>query len=152
MLERRQVLPLSVAAAWVFFSTPANLARITPPEMGLTIRTKELPSSIHSGQRITYTVRPLFALPLRWVTLITVVEPPYRFIDTQERGPYALWEHEHRFEPHPAGTLMHDRVVYRLPLDVAGMLHRSFVRPKLERIFAHRRAVLERLFPFPGTA
>ncbi|HEX2617615.1 MAG TPA: SRPBCC family protein, partial [Flavobacteriales bacterium] len=92
MLERQQVLPITVEAAWQFFSTPTNLSRITPPELGLRIRDKDPSSSIHIGQRITYTVRPLFAFPVRWVTLITAVEAPYRFVDTQERGPYALWE------------------------------------------------------------
>ena len=103
---------------------------------------------IRSGQRITYTVRPLLGIPLRWVTLITKAEPPYRFIDTQERGPYALWRHTHTFSSTATGTRMNDRVEYAMPFGFLGELaHRSFVRKQLEDIFNYREKVLHELFP-----
>jgi ligand-binding SRPBCC domain-containing protein len=35
VLERSQFLPITLNDAWEFFSSPRNLARITPPEIGL---------------------------------------------------------------------------------------------------------------------
>ncbi len=37
-----QQLPISLEKAWEFFSSPANLSLITPPEMEFKILTKDL--------------------------------------------------------------------------------------------------------------
>jgi len=87
VLEQEQVLPVTLEEAWSFFSTPRNLARITPPDMGFVIHEPFDDSPAHAGQRITYTVRPLFGIPLKWVTLIALAEGPYRFVDSQVQGP-----------------------------------------------------------------
>lgn len=148
VLERRQHLPIPLPEAWAFFSDPRNLARITPPEMGFKI-TGPLPEGpTYAGQRITYTVRPMLGIPLTWVTLITEVEAPDRFVDTQEKGPYAHWCHTHTFHADGAGTLMQDRVEYALPLGILGDLaHRLFVERQLAGIFDFREQVLLRSFP-----
>jgi ligand-binding SRPBCC domain-containing protein len=68
-----------------------------------------------------------------------------RFVDTQIRGPYALWHHTHEFEPDGDGTLMRDTVRYALPLGPLGALaHRGFVRRDVERIFDYRAEALRR--------
>lgn len=97
-LERQQFLPIPVQEAWSFFSSPENLARITPPEMGFVIRAPFPGNAIHAGQLITYTIRPLLRIPMTWVTLITEVDEPSSFTDTQKKGPYAIWHHHHTFE------------------------------------------------------
>lgn len=148
VLERTQVLPIPIEQAWAFFSTPRNLARITPPELGLRIREPFDDRPAHDGQLIRYTVRPLLGIPLPWLTRIERVHAPWSFADTQLSGPYALWHHEHRFEEIPEGTRMHDRVEYALPLGMIGdLLHRPVVRGRLDRIFEFRRSALEELFP-----
>ena len=38
LLEREQWLPISIGEAWSFFSSPLNLAKITPDDMGFVIR------------------------------------------------------------------------------------------------------------------
>jgi hypothetical protein len=70
-----------------------------------------------------------------------VWEPPERFVDVQVRGPYALWEHTHTFEPDgPDAVVIRDRVHYALPFGALGRLaHALIVRRDLERIFDHRR-------------
>ncbi|HEY0976371.1 MAG TPA: SRPBCC family protein [Flavobacteriales bacterium] len=148
MLQQEQWLPLGVEEAWSFFSSPGNLARITPPDMGFVIRAPFSSAPLHAGQRIRYTVSPLLRIPLTWVTLITEVDEPHRFVDTQERGPYRRWWHQHTFTPQDGGTLMHDRVEYELPFGPLGDLaHRLLVKRRLQRIFAYRKSTLERLFP-----
>lgn len=147
-LEREQHIPVGLEEAWTFFSAPENLARITPPDMGIVIRASFVAGPLRPGTRIAYTVRPILGIPLTWVTVIPEVDAPNYFVDVQERGPFRLWRHEHRFEPTAGGTLVHDRVEDALPLGPLGALaHATFVRRRLEHIFAYRRAALERIFP-----
>ena len=116
--------------------------------MGFVIHEPAPTQPIRSGQHITYTVRPIFGIPLRWVTLITEAEAPFHFTDTQESGPYALWRHTHTFSPTATGTLMNDHVEYAMPLGILGELaHRIFVKRQLEGIFNYREKVLHELFP-----
>lgn len=147
VLEREQFLPISIEEAWKFFSTPRNLAVITPPEMGFVIRQPFDEKDAYAGQRITYTVKPVLGIPLTWVTLIEDVEAPYKFVDTQLKGPYTRWWHQHTFEPMDGGVMMRDRVEYELPLGPLGDLaHGIFVKRKLQGIFDYRTTTLERLF------
>jgi ligand-binding SRPBCC domain-containing protein len=147
VLEREQLLPISLEEAWKFFSTPRNLAVITPPEMGFVIRQPFDNKDAYAGQRITYTVRPMLGIPLTWVTLIEGVEAPYKFVDTQLKGPYKRWWHEHTFEAVDGGVMMRDRVEYELPLGPLGdIAHGIFVKRKLHGIFDFRTTTLERLF------
>ncbi|HNR54621.1 MAG TPA: SRPBCC family protein [Flavobacteriales bacterium] len=143
VLERSQTLPITLERAWDFFSTPRNLALITPPGLGLSIREPFDDRPAFNGQLITYTVRPLLRIPLRWVTRIEEVSAPVRFVDTQLQGPYRLWRHTHAFEAVPNGVHMRDRVEYELPLGPLGELaHMLWVRRELDRIFDHRALTL----------
>ena len=58
----------------------------------------ELPSRVHPGMMIEYRVRPLFGIPVTWLTEITHIDEP-RTISwmSSEVGPYRLWHHEHSF-------------------------------------------------------
>jgi len=148
VLEREQLLPISIHEAWDFFSTPRNLGRITPKRMGLVIREPFNDEPAHAGQRITYTVRPVLGVPLAWETLIEQVEPPFLFVDTQLKGPFRLWRHEHRFAEEGGGTRMHDRLEYEMPLGPLGeFAHTIFVRRRINAIFDHRSVTLQHYFP-----
>ncbi|HRU62163.1 MAG TPA: SRPBCC family protein, partial [Bacteroidia bacterium] len=92
-----QVLPLSLEAAWEFFSTPRNLARITPPEMNFRIVTPDLPDKTYAGQIIAYTLTPVAGIRAGWITEITHVKAPHFFVDEQRKGPYRMWHHQHHF-------------------------------------------------------
>ena len=147
VLERTQFLPITLEEAWTFFSTPRNLALITPPDMGFVIREPFDERPAFAGQLISYTVKPVAGIPLTWVTRIDEVEAPRRFVDTQLKGPYQRWWHLHTFESADGGVLMHDRVEYELPLGILGELaHDIFVRRRLKRIFDYRFATLETMF------
>lgn len=146
-LKRSQQLHCDVATAWNFFSSPLNLARITPPELNFKVLTGFPEAGIYEGMIIRYKVSPLLGIPLDWTTVIKEVTPFRSFTDFQEKGPYRLWNHFHEFIPNKHGTLMHDTVDYELPLGPLGTLaHRLLVRKKLNRIFDYRYEVLKKLF------
>jgi ligand-binding SRPBCC domain-containing protein len=66
-------------------------------------------------------------------------DPPFRFLDVQLLGPYARWEHRHRFLEHDGGTVVEDRVVYRLPLGPLGRaLHAVVVGRQLRAAWDYR--------------
>ena len=81
------------------------------------------------------------------MTEITAWEPPHRFADVQLSGPYAKWEHEHRFVAEGEATRILDSVTYALPFGVLGSIaHRLRVRHDVETIFGYRRAAIEKRF------
>ena len=147
-LQAEQLLPVSIAEAWEFFSDPRNLSVITPPELGFRI-TSELPPSMYAGMIITYKVTPVARVPIDWVTEITHVEAPYRFVDEQRFGPYRFWHHQHLFREVPGGTEARDLIHYALPLATGPfgwLVNRMIVGRQLAHIFAFRRRVLEERF------
>ncbi len=145
MLEREQHLDAPLEVVFSFFSDAGNLAEITPPWLGFTILTP-LPVEMREDLQLDYKIR-LAGIPLRWRTRIVEWDPPRGFTDCQERGPYALWEHSHRFEALEDGVLMRDRVRYSLPLGGLGRLvHTVAVRRALEAIFDFRRDRIDERF------
>jgi len=145
-LEQRQHLPISIDEAWAFFSSPANLDAITPPDLGFQITSPNLPK-MHEGQIITYRVKILPCVWVPWVTEIKCVDEGRSFIDEQRFGPYRFWHHRHTFEPGDRGVLMTDTVHYALPFGPLGSIaHAIFVRRKLEWIFGFRKTILAERF------
>lgn len=136
-------VPVPRADVFAFFSQAGNLGLITPPEMGFHIRTPA-PIIMRPGTIIDYTIR-LHGLPMQWRTEITRWEPPHEFVDTQLRGPYALWVHTHRFTERRGETTIEDEVRYAMPFGMLGRIVHPLVRRQLARIFEYRRRTVERL-------
>lgn len=146
-LCREQILPISLAEAWDFFSSPRNLDSMTPPEFGFRI-VHCSSGKMHEGQIISYKVKILPGIWVPWVTEIKAVEEGRSFIDEQRFGPYKFWHHRHRFEEVEGGVKVCDLVHYIMPFGPLGTIaHALFARKKLQRIFDFRREVLERRFP-----
>ncbi len=147
-LTSKQIITATRQQAWDFFSDPRNLARITPPEMGFEITTPDLPPRIRAGLMIAYRVRPLFGIPMSWLSEITLVREGECFIDEQRVGPYAVWHHEHWFHERDGGRIeVEDRVTYALPFGSLGDLaHPILVKPQLDRIFAFRDSAVRAHF------
>ncbi len=131
-------------------SDPRNLKVITPPSMGFEVTSSALPENIYPGLIISYRVRPLFGVPLNWVTEITHINEPFYFVDEQRFGPYAFWHHKHFLRETERGVEMEDLVHFKMPGGKAGdLLVPLIVLPKLRRIFEFRREKLETLFGSP---
>lgn len=127
---------------FAFFSDPHNLERITPPFLHFRILTPESTLEMREGLLIDYALR-IRGLPVRWRSEISRWDPPHLFVDTQVRGPYRKWIHEHRFTSVGDSTLVEDRVEYSV---LGGkFVHRFFVQRDLEKIFSYRVRVLDRL-------
>lgn len=145
-------LPRSVDEIFPFFADAANLNALTPAWLDFRILTP-MPIPMGEGTLIDYRIG-LKGIPMRWRTRISAWQPPApgapvaRFVDEQLKGPYALWRHEHVFEPQARegipGTMCTDEVTYA---HWGGPLaERLLVRPDLDRIFAYRQDRMRALF------
>ncbi len=141
-LTTEQWLPRRRNDLFPFFAEAANLETITPPFLGFRILTPG-PIEMRKGTLIDYRIS-LHGIPIRWRTEITAWEPPFRFVDTQLKGPYRQWIHEHTFEERDGGTLCRDRVDYRVP--GGALVNKLFVERDVRTIFTYRRETLSRLF------
>lgn len=145
-LRQKQILPISRSVLWDFVSSPENLNRITPPEMGFQI-IGEASKQIASGDFIEYRVKVPVLGRISWLTEIKYVENGFSFVDEQRVGPYKLWIHHHRLLEVEGGTSMTDEIRYVLPFGYFGKFsHGLFVRRNLESIFRFRRQALEEIF------
>ncbi|WP_316814332.1 SRPBCC family protein [Pedobacter heparinus] len=151
-----QKIPVSLQETWDFFSSPMNLARITPAEMNFTVLSNpEHLEKMYPGMIINYMVSPLKGIRINWMTEITQVRKEEYFIDEQRFGPYKFWHHQHHFKEIDGGTEMNDILTYGLPMGIFGrMVNRLFVAGKLREIFNFREQKIQELFgayPITGT-
>jgi ligand-binding SRPBCC domain-containing protein len=137
-LHRRQWVPHPLETVFEFFERPENLVLITPPWLGLRLRTPG-PLTMRAGLVIDYHVRVL-GVTTRWRSLIADYDPPHAFCDVQVVGPYRRWSHRHRFHHEDGGTAIEDLIVYEPPLGPLGdVLDALVIRRQLAAIFEYRR-------------
>ena len=149
-LEREQWLASPADTVWNFLQTPANLDRITPPDLRFSI-ISDVPAVMYDGLIIAYRIAiPLFGSH-DWITEIKHVRPGRSFVDEQRLGPYRFWYHYHEIREETDGVLLIDRVCYQPPFGVLGrVLHRLYIRRTLERIFDYRRERLAEFLAAPS--
>jgi ligand-binding SRPBCC domain-containing protein len=145
-LHREQVIPAELDAVWQFFATPRNLSRLTPSNVKLRI-VSPIPERLYAGHLIQYRISLLPGLWSSWITEIRQLRQFEYFADEQLIGPYKLWFHEHHFEPVAGGVKMIDHVTYAVGYGPLGwLLHKLWIRPKLNAIFDFRRQAIESIF------
>jgi len=141
MPRRRFVWESRIAAppevVFRFHEQPDALARLIPPWERVTVLVP--PTSLEVGTRVVLENR-LGPFRLRWVAVHEEYDPPHRFADRQESGPFAFWYHRHHvLDDGRGGTILRDEVEYALPGGaLSEWLFGNWVRSKLERLFAYR--------------
>ena len=151
ILERRLWLPRPRPEVFEFFADPASLSRVQPA----WARPRWIappPLRLDAGAVLDFRVP---ALPVAWRVMIREWDAPYRFVDVQLRGPFARWEHRHRFVEGPRdggaggapGTWIEDRVTYRLPGAALGQIaHALGAGRRVRALFDYRDRRLRELF------
>jgi ligand-binding SRPBCC domain-containing protein len=147
-LETSQEINASMTEVWDFISSPRNLKHITPQHMGFEILTPNLPEKMYPGMMIEYIVKPLFGIPMNWLTEITHVKELDYFVDEQRSGPYTMWHHQHKIEKIESGVLMTDIVHYIPPMGFIGSIANAIViKNQLKQIFDYRTTAVDKKFP-----
>lgn len=143
----KQNVPISIEKAWDFFSSPKNLAKITPEHMGFIITSNYNDEKMYPGMLITYKVSPLLGIQLDWCTEITHVQEHKYFVDEQRFGPYAMWHHQHHFKEIEGGIEMVDIVNYAIPYGFIGRIANSIiVESEVKKIFEYRTKKIDEFF------
>jgi ligand-binding SRPBCC domain-containing protein len=146
LLFREQRLEAPLDEVFPVFADAGNLEALTPPLLNFQI-VSQLPIEMRVGAVMEYRLR-VHMIPVFWRTRIVEWDPPHRFVDMQEIGPYALWHHTHTFEPDGEATMMRDQVRWRIGFGSAGEIaRRAFVQRDLDGIFDFRREAIHELLP-----
>lgn len=136
-----QWLPLPPDQIFPYFSAEKNLEELTPSFLKFRVLGKNTPS-IERGTLIDYRLS-IHGVPARWQTEITDWQPNRVFVDEQRSGPYRRWVHTHEFNALGGGTLMRDRVQYKLPLGLVGdVVGHWQVARDVQQIFDYRRRII----------
>jgi ligand-binding SRPBCC domain-containing protein len=152
ILERHQRITGTQEQAWAFLQNPANLDRITPPDLQFRIVT-DIPAIMYNGLIVEYRITIPLIGTHAWVTEIKHIREGLSFVDEQRLGPYRFWHHYHEIRQEKGGVLLIDRICYQPPFGLLGRLaHRLYIRRTLERIFDYRRLRLEEFLSGPPTA
>jgi ligand-binding SRPBCC domain-containing protein len=145
VLESEQWIPKPIGEVFDFFSAETNLERITPSTLSFKVLRKST-EKIEQGTLIYYRLK-IRGVPVKWVTRIDEWTPGKKFVDMQISGPYALWHHTHTFEEKDGGTLMRDRVRFKLPLGWLGNLVAGWlVKRDVREIFSYRSRIISETF------
>lgn len=131
--------------AWDFLNDVANLERMTPPKMKFKfLGDPDKPLSM--GSILVYSIRPIPLFKTLWVSEISAFEPPQRFCDTQLKGPYSSWIHEHRIVKNTEsnGCTIVDEIHFELPFGILGtLLYHLYVKKELLKAFTYRKRQLD---------
>ena len=149
ILKAQQWLPAAPEEVWAFLADCRHMNHVLPGFIKFQILSPlpgDHPPDLAPQGRYEYRLT-LHGLGVFWRTRIVEVDRPHRFVDVQEKGPYARFSHTHRFEPLDGGTLTHDLIRYRPPGGpLAGLVDRLYVGPSLRRLFVCRHRRLAELF------
>jgi uncharacterized protein (TIGR01777 family) len=126
-----------------FFSSEKNLEILTPKYLNFRVIGKST-DVIEEGTLINYKLN-LHGIPIKWKSLISKFKNQTHFIDEQLNGPYKKWVHLHEFKTINGGTLIHDKVIYKIPFGKIGkLIAGSFIRRDLNNIFKYRNEKLKK--------
>lgn len=137
IFTKRSRIPAPVEDVFQWHSRLGALERLVPPWDPL--RVVERKGGILKGGQAILKMKA-GPVPYLWMAEHTDYDENRMFRDRQIRGPFALWEHTHLFEPDGADAcFLEDRIEYALPFHPFGnFLAGPVVEQKLSSIFAYR--------------
>ena len=126
-----------------FHTDPANLLKITPPNIRVEILRHDPPGR---GAVVVLRVKPFPLVTQTWEMCFDEFDAPRRMSDVQVRGPFKTWRQTREFASSPEGMVLTDTVDYTLPLGLLGALADAlFVRRHIGAMFTHRQDTIKRL-------
>ena len=137
-------LPCSQQEVFDFLIRPANVARISPPDLGLCFTSA--PDVVELGSRLEFKIQG-FGQVQTMVHEITDFVAPSKITEKQVRGLMGSWIHDHLLETNAAGeVVVIDRIEFEPPAGLLGLLiTKNRILDQLEESFDHRHDVLKKL-------
>ena len=150
VFESTTALLCPADALFDFLTRPANLVRVSPPE--LQVKVANPPEVLELGTVLVVTARR-WGFPQRFITQVVAFEPGRMFVEEQRHGPFKKMVHHHIVETDGAGARMIDRVEYEPPGGLLGlMLSPARIAKEMAELYAFRvQKFKEILEQPPGT-
>jgi len=144
-IKMEQWVPQTVNSTFSFFKEASNLEKLTPKFLKFKVLNQSTPE-MQEGTKLNYRLS-LHGFPIGWQSKITDWKPDQKFSDIQLKGPYTHWFHTHEFEEKNGGTLIKDRVLYKVPFGILGdLVAGKLIRKDLEKVFNYRHKTIDTLF------
>lgn len=134
-------LPASREDAFAWHTRPGALERLVPPWEKVQILTSD--GSVRDGAKVSMRVPYFGPLKKTWVAQHYGYLEGVQFCDRQVHGPFAEFNHVHRFEEIDGqNSRLTDRIEFTPPLGLLGSLGCGMIFRRLKRAFAYRHRVL----------
>ena len=136
---RRLSVDVSAERLFAWHDHRGAFNRLVPPWQPVSLARFD---GIRSGDRAVLELGP-GPLTIRWVAEHQDFIAERQFRDVQVKGPFARWEHTHRFVPKgPERSVLEDHVTYGLPLaPLSEWIGRGPAQKQIDRMFAYRHRV-----------
>jgi ligand-binding SRPBCC domain-containing protein len=146
--ETRVSVECSPEKAYAFLARPANVARISPPDLGLTM--VDAPEIVELGSRIEFRVQG-FGKVQTFVHEITALIEHRQITEEQVQGLFGHWVHDHIFESRPGGGVdVIDCIDFEPPSGLlAFLITKDRILDQLAEGFEHRHEQLKQLLAGP---
>jgi ligand-binding SRPBCC domain-containing protein len=135
--------------AYEFLLRPENIARISPPELGLAfIRAPEI---LDLGSEFEFKVQA-YGQVLTMVHKITELVPLRQITETQVKGFFGSWAHTHLFATDGNGqVVVSERIDFKPPGGMLGLLVSvNKILEQLDEGYHYRHKLLQKLLAEAG--
>jgi ligand-binding SRPBCC domain-containing protein len=134
--EHRSLIPAPAERVMAFHQDPRALSKLILPLTPIQILRDDR-TTLTSGE-IEFNLW-MGPFPIRWVAEHMPGPIPTSFTDRMVRGPLALWEHQHRFEPLGDSTQLVDHITFAHKSGLVGWFTRlMFDGLPLRLLFIYR--------------
>ncbi len=139
---KRTKIDVPVEDLFLWHTRNGAIFRMTPPWAPLKMISRNR-EGIQKGVRVKFRLN-LFKIPMIWESEHIGYKENQEFKDRQIKGPFAKWEHTHRFiREGEKSSIIEDRLDFQLPF---GLLSRPFygiAMREFEKMFHYRHRVLK---------
>lgn len=140
--KKKTLINVPVEKLFAWHERNGALLRLTPPWAPLKLISRT-GKGLEIGVKVKFRMN-LFKIPMIWEAEHIEYQENLMFQDHQTKGPFAKWEHTHRF--HALGedqAMMEDQVAYKLPLGFLSLPFYGHAQKELARVFEYRHRVLK---------
>ena len=138
----RSPMPVSAEELYAWHARPLAFQRLQPPWENTTV-VKQDGAFGTDGFRITMRTGLIGPVKGTWLAEAYDFQPGRQFQDRELNGPFAFWNHTHRFIPDGGhASFLEEHIEYRVPFGLPGRLFGGgMVKRRLAAVFAYRHAL-----------
>jgi ligand-binding SRPBCC domain-containing protein len=133
-----------LAEVFAFLASPADAARLAPPELHLQLL--EAPERLALGATLRWKARRA-GVSQQMVHEVTAFDEDALIVVEQRTGPFGRWVFTHHFDAVEGGTRLREELDYEPPGGMLGrLLSAATLQSDVEQMFAFRAQKLRERF------